>query len=113
MKKGKDLKRQERVDLCEELQARSREVYDDWTGKTGSIIEEDFGICNSCKNFCYVKKEFGSIKTWCEIWKCPIVGEEKIIKCLDYGKRGELTLDDMVQMATFIDAKKQKKIGIV
>jgi hypothetical protein len=101
-KTEKDIFKGQAYDLQEEYRENHR-----------GIVSHDFGLCSSCNDFNYVRYEFGKEKFGCGYDKYMMnwpTGNERIVECLNYVERGKLSLNEMANLATYINNDK-KKIG--
>ena len=84
-------------------------------------IPKAFGLCSTCKWMEWRKTALGTVSYRCGSADCDTLvikphtvfpsEIDPIIDCDDYCKRGEMTLHDMVQMATLINVNKRVKPG--
>lgn len=84
---------------------------DAWDGEglyRSSVIEA-YGLCGSCTNASITKTRYGTVYAKCNIWEKYLSGLDPIENCVDYLKRGQMSLVDMKEMAFIIE--KPKDIG--
>jgi len=82
-----------------------------------SPVDSSFGLCSKCSNFEYTKSQLGTEK-----WACGNYhsrngiaifypnNSDPIMTCSDFHQKGQISLDLMWNIATFIDVEK-KVIG--
>ena len=95
---------------------KAARVYEEIDGKGSAVntyknhvgINEEFGLCSTCDNLKIVKTEFKVLRARCDedCMNITLTAIHPITECSEYMKKGEMSLYDMVQMATFIDAPK-------
>jgi hypothetical protein len=87
------------------------DVDDDAIGSfISNFSERDFGLCYDCKCLYAFKTEYGTMRGKCYEFEIIMNGINKIKHCTRYDKKGQMSLDDMKDMAILIDDEK-KKVG--
>jgi len=85
---------------------------DDYYGPIGRFdtLDNEFGLCKTCKEFQFAKTEFAVVRAQCRDLDIVLHSEQPIKACTNYIKIGQLTINQMLDMATLIEINK-KKIG--
>lgn len=97
--------------------AASQLGYDRWEDRNkNSAIPECFGMCSSCQNMQFATTEFRVRWAQCEVFGYGLTAlqlsmAEPVQECTNYKKNGQLSLRDMVNIATLIDVNKKQKVG--
>ena len=88
--------------------------YDDEPigGFTSTFSEEEFGLCHDCKCLYALKTQYGTIRGKCFEFEIIMNGINKITNCTRYDKKGQMSLDDMKDLAFLINNDK-KKVGFI
>lgn len=103
----------------------SRNLGRGW--REGKVIEassqgrtvKDYGICSGCKSFRCIKREYGEEQVWCD--EADMIADkvllirpsmqDKVTHCDMFYPRGQMSLMEMSQIATFIEVEKGRKAG--
>lgn len=74
-------------------------------------VPRGHGICTDCTHFAWETPQYGEPMTTCTRYEPerPLNKVNPIVECSRFYPRGQLSMLDMVQMATIIDVK--RKIG--
>lgn len=96
-------------DSKEEFQDTAFEVQGDYKEQGSNYIPESYGLCSVCINLNYVSSEFKEsavcdFDKWMSNWPDS---HRPILRCSRYSKRGQLSLLEMGNMATYIEVKKK------
>ena len=94
-------------DSKEEFQERTYELQDQYRNKDSNYIPSKYGLCSTCIYLNYISSEFKEAA--CCNYDKPMINWpnafQPILKCSQHHKKGQLSLDDMSNMATYIEAK--------
>ena len=107
--KLKDLETEERNDLENELEAQSiRLGMDSYDSPTDTItkLKDLIGVCSDCKYLDYARMEFGDVYASCDIFNKRLSGQNRVVECNKYSKRGQMSLQEMYTIAHLIDVDK-------
>ena len=74
--------------------------------------EARLGLCSDCINANVVTTEYGTVYAYCDRFEMSISGRDAIVSCTRYSKRGELTLQEMQDIAIIIEVDK-KQAGFI
>lgn len=90
--------------------------YDSTYEGKRNAVPERFGLCSSCTSFLYVQYDSGKENIGClydarHTLRIPN-GNNPVNKCSNYSKRGQSSLQQMAEIAYFIEGSK-KKIGFL
>jgi hypothetical protein len=111
-----DLNDDDREKLDNKLDAIIKKIgideYSTRNGQRPSWLEEFVGICSTCKNLDWAKKEFGGVLAYCNYFTVKMSGRERIIECNHHERVGTMTLNDMKEMAILIDPP-ERQIGFI
>ena len=121
MTKLSDLEQNDRLNIQEELHAKSSSMgFDSWSvlddNSDKNFLKEAVGICHNCKNLHYCRSEFaGHDKVFakCELFDMRLSGQNRITECNCYSPRKVLTLEEMYAMATLIDPEEDEIKGFI
>ncbi len=118
MKKYKDLEDKEKRDMSDELDAKALLVgADSWENINPQIsknkLEDLLGICASCTQLEYCETEFGRTYARCGFMEIRLTGKDRMVERTKFSPRGQLSLNDMKEIATYIDVKKEKDVGFI
>lgn len=109
MNKISDLEKKERNRLENELDTKAKliGVEDRWERTKFECDRlEGFGLCSSCKNFEYARTEFVIRIAKCYELDIKLDESNPITECTCHSKKGELTLNMMMEMAILIGEPK-------
>lgn len=87
------------------------QIDEDYQDNRTSLISPRFGLCATCTYFEYVLYTHGNEKISCDCsdamrhWPSGI---DAVKHCAKYSQKGGLSLQEMGEMATYIEAKKNK-----
>ena len=112
MKKLSDLEKKDREDTKAKLEIFASLIdTDSWAAGTPKRSRtKDYGLCSDCIDFRFYKTEYGRGCGYCSLWRKYINKIDIIIECADYNKRGQMSLNDMKEIAVIIEID-DKKIG--
>ena len=112
MKKIGDLEKKEREEVGNKIEAFASLLSTDSWGSGNPLHDrtKDYGLCSDCVDFRYYKTEHGKDCGYCRVWDKHINKMDKIIECATYGKRGQMSLSDMKEIAVIIETD-NRKIG--
>jgi len=79
------------------------------TGVESVFKKDDFGICYNCKHLQAFRTKYGRVYGRCYTFEITFSGIDPPEYCSGYNKKGELPLDMMYSMATFIEKGKIKR----
>jgi len=72
------------------------------------------GICYDCQNLQCVKTTWGNMAAKCYEFNMVLNPQDPVEHCTNYNKRGQLSLVQMIDMATPIDPEaKKRRAGFV
>jgi len=74
-------------------------------------LEDLFGIC-SCMYLNYCITKFGKVFSSCSIFKISLIGGDRMTDCTSYNKNGQMTLNEMKEIAYLIEVD-TRKIGLL
>jgi hypothetical protein len=108
-----DLQDTEKRKIVTTLESASARLgRDTYSNEPGHIDGHNpLGICKNCKNLGMMKTEFNNIYARCRSFDVVLTGKDRISTCTDFDRKGELTLDEMREIAYLIEAKKPKITG--
>ncbi len=72
---------------------------------------DKFGICLKCAHFAMITKEYSGDIASCWHYECRLLGDERIIECTGFSPKGQLRLEEMLQIATLIEVPSNKRMG--
>ncbi len=109
------LSKQERDRIFSEISVKSSLLgVEDYEFSNKLIVEEDYGLCCSCKQFSLKRSKYSVRKAYCFVdRKLRLSSDDPITECSDYDKRGSMTLEQMWALATLIDSNQKEKIGFI
>lgn len=118
MKRYKDLGDKEKKDLEGELDSRAILIgHDSWESHnptfSKSKLENLLGICASCTHLEYCGTEFGRTYAKCGFLDIRLFGNDRMIECTRLSPRGQMSISDMKEIATYIDVEREKDTGFV
>lgn len=116
-RKLSDIEDGERKAIENELEAVSSKLgMDAWesygTNKQ-KILNDQIGMCSSCRNLQYCKTEFGNIWAKCSEFEIKLNGQNRITECNEHSPRNVLSLSEMYSIAYLIDISKEKVEGFI
>lgn len=98
-----------------------REVNPGIAKLTGSVWEDELpdfildcpklGLCETCDSLIGFVRKYGSVFARCDRFDRTLNPEDPITKCTEYKKRGAMSLEAMLRMATLIDVDNKQKVG--
>ncbi len=78
----------------------------------GLIFKEDlksvYGICASCNNFYYCRQAYQNKRAYCNRFEILLMGKDRMIECNKYEGKGQLTLNQMKDIALYVNPSKRK-----
>jgi len=83
------------------------EDYDD-SFKHKFISRKNFGICYDCRSLMAYQTQYGRSYGKCFQFDKEMNGNDPVVKCTYYDKKGMLSLDDMKEIAIIIEVDKRK-----
>lgn len=113
MKKFNDLEKKDRDNLREVIDiSASLAGQESWNTKTPHVKYSDLksrlGICHDCIHLAYCRTEFGTIYAKCTELEIIFNANDRMTECNVYSRRGQMSLDDMLSLATIIEIKKRE-----
>jgi len=87
--------------------------WDDSVSNKSSLREREFGMCVSCKHMCYVKSEFSVVYASCSLYDVRLKEGRPIIECTGYDRKGNLTLNQMWDIAYVLELEKDRVAGFI
>lgn len=114
MKKLSDFEEDEKDKIRKVLEAKSEILgMDSWDRNRATYNKlNNFGLCSSCTAFQYAKTEFAIKKAYCYDIDLSLTEQDPITECSKYSKRGEMSLQMMMEIAHIIEFPKDK-IGFI
>ena len=74
---------------------------------------EQYGLCSKCKYLCYRKTRYGVHEMWCDhayatgyLPRLQPSSYDQIAECSNYYPRGQMSMVEMLKIATFITVTK-------
>jgi hypothetical protein len=112
---SKELSKREKERILSQIKVRSSILgLEDYEYSNKLNIDDNYGICSSCKNFSIKKSKYSIRKAYCFAdRKIKLTSDDPILECSDHDKRGSMTLEQMWALATLIDEDPKGKIGFV
>ena len=92
------------------IDQQGKQIIDIYYDESYTRVDDDYGLCTDCKQFKITKMEFGDVIAECETWDVRRTSNRRVEECSSYNKRGQLTLQDMKEVAYIIDVG-SRKIG--
>jgi len=105
-----DMEDKERRSLQNDVYAKGAPVGDEWEGVSRRVEFNGVGVCGDCKYLEGFKTQYGTIRARCSCYKVRLDGQDPILDCTEYVKRGEMSLQDMWAIAWIVDPP-QRKVG--
>lgn len=102
-----------KYEIKQEVDAISESLGMDSWEKQAPVWKDEcerYGICAKCCAFFWLKYEFSGDLAHCQEWDRQLLGNQRITECSRYAPRGQMTLNQMVDIATIIDIS-TKKVG--
>ena len=81
---------------------------DEWEGPKTYRADDSWGICHTCNWFQFAKTEFGKVFAKCSELKVMLDQKDRMTECTMYEKIGQMSLNDMQQIALYINPSKRK-----
>lgn len=72
--------------------------HSDPSASRGDHLDK-YGICKSCNSFACVQYELDGEIAYCWKHEARLSGNQRIVKCTNYAKRGQMTLQEMNEIA--------------
>ena len=111
--KYNDLGDKEKINFKTSVDVAASPFGDRWeTWEYVSNDCPDYGLCNDCSEAYIYKKQYSGWNGKCNMWDKRLNPIDPVLECMQYTKKGQLSLEDMKSIAEIIDIDK-KKIGIV
>ncbi len=118
MAKLKDLEKDERRNMEEELQAKSTSMgIDAWDAAQGntdeSFLKDHVGMCYDCKSLHYCRAEYAGhdrVFAQCSMFTIRLSGQHRITECNCHSPKKLLSLEEMYSMATLIEVEDKEKV---
>ncbi len=80
-----------------------------------SRVSDKFGLCAKCGHVDYERTKYGAERAFCGYWgypeKHPLRTSDPVVECSNFKEAGQMDLQTMWRIATFIDPKKGDGIG--
>lgn len=109
MKKLTDYDKEEKESIENFLESKANLLgFDRWEGTSGCNPLERFGICSSCKHMQYARTQFTIRKAFCYNLEIILSEQAPITECTNYNKKGEMTLQMMMEIAHIIEIPKNR-----
>jgi len=67
-----------------------------------------YGLCTTCKNMDYVTSKYGVLLAKCDNMDLRLNSANPVDRCTNFEDRMQLNLNQMYEMATLIEAAKDK-----
>ena len=111
MKKLSDFEKNRKDRISKEISLGTCGLPTNWNDDIQeTLVDDKHGLCGNCRWFRLSITKYGKTYAYCREWEKYLNGIDPIIKCNEYNKRGQLTLNDMKDMAVIIEIDK-KKVG--
>ena len=82
---------------------------DSWDGVVGNTNGvSKFGLCVTCQEFLYAKSEFRVKAAKCRDLEIVLNQDDPVTECTQYIKKGQLSLNEMYEMAEILEIDKEK-----
>lgn len=109
-----DISKKEKEKIFTEIRVRSSILgLEDYEYTNKLCIDDNYGLCSSCKQFSIKRSKYSVRKACCFVdRRVRLSSDDPITECSDYDKRGSMTLEQMWALAALIGDKKEK-IGFV
>ena len=109
------LSKKEKERILSEIRVKSSILgLEDYEYSNKLNIDDNYGICSSCKNFSIKRSKYSVKKASCFAdRRIKLTSDDPILECSDHDKRGSMTLEQMWSLATLIDEDPKGKIGFV
>jgi hypothetical protein len=100
----------EKGQIAETISANAKLIgADDWEGpKYYRQNKDKWGICALCDWFQFCETEFGKQFAKCAETKLMLDLKDRMIECTMFQKIGQMNLQDMQQIAWYINPQKRK-----
>lgn len=113
MKSYYDLEDKEQVKLDELIDIYDSRLPSKRGEGVGRISHSEYGLCSTCSKFEVVESEFKVKLARCGYFKMMLNTTDPVKGCSEYIGRKEMSLWDMKNLATLIDAPNRKAGFIV
>ena len=81
-----------------------------------SEVPQGYGLCSRCGHFDYQKTSLGDVVALCDMHRKLAIRprqDDPITVCSHFYPRGQMSLYDMMGLATLIDVNKKRKAGFL
>lgn len=118
MRKLKDFDEDEKKNLSDELDSVAALLgHDPWESSSPTFVhnhlQDTLGICASCTHLEYCRTEFGRIYAKCGFMDIRLMGGDRMAECTKFSPRGQLSINEMKEIAIYIDIEKDNNTGFI